>query len=207
MSESPVSSRPSRPPVYFLGIGGPNFIENKGHPAYAQLVKIGQEITMKVNPKAVVIFSAHWQASPDKIRINVAEHTDIIYDFYGFPPHYYEHKYPYKGSPELAEKVIEKLTGAGVEVERVERGLDHGAWVGLLAAFDPKTNPLNVPIVQVSLFNDEDIGRHYRMGQALESLRDEGILIIGAGMAAHNLHDFRAAMRSGSAAKTMPQVA
>jgi 4,5-DOPA dioxygenase extradiol len=51
--------------------------------------------------------------------------------------------------------------------------------------------------VQVSLFGSEDLGHHYRMGQALESLRDEGILIIGAGMAVHNLHDFRATRGRG----------
>jgi 4,5-DOPA dioxygenase extradiol len=58
-----------------------------------------------------------------------------------------------------------------------------------------------VPIVQVSLFNNEDIRRHFRMGEALQDLRDEGILIVGAGMAVHNLQDFRAARGSG---KTMP---
>jgi 4,5-DOPA dioxygenase extradiol len=55
--------------------------------------------------------------------------------------------------------------------------------------------------VQVSLYNNEDPDQHYRMGQALESLRDEGILIIGAGMAVHNLLDFRAARGTG---ETMP---
>lgn len=70
-------------------------------------------------------------------------------------------------------------------------------------AFDPKKNPLNVPIVQVSLLNGEDVDQHYRMGQALEKLRDEGILIIGAGMAVHNLLDFRA-MRMSGGSKLMP---
>lgn len=123
----------ARTPVYFLGIGGPNFIENTKHPAYAQLASIGLEITTKVKPKAVVVFSAHWQSSPNKIEINVAEQVDIIYDFYGFPAHYYEHEYPNRGSKEVAERVIEKLGTAGIEVDRVERGLDHGVWAGFMA--------------------------------------------------------------------------
>ncbi|KAF3762278.1 Extradiol aromatic ring-opening dioxygenase [Cryphonectria parasitica EP155] len=194
-----------RMPVYFLGIGGPNFMENKNHPAFKQLGIVGREITTKVRPRAVVVFSAHWQdgGASNRISINTAETTDLIYDFYGFPQHYYEYQYPNKGSPEIAEKVIAKLeeSNSGIEVERVTRGLDHGVWVGFLAAFDPEKNPLNVPIVQVSLMGNNDAMQHYQLGQALESLRDEGILIVGAGMAVHNLHDFRASRGTGA---TMP---
>jgi aromatic ring-opening dioxygenase catalytic subunit (LigB family) len=92
MASEPKDDVPARTPVYFLGIGGPNFIENTKHPASAQLASIGHEITTQVKPKAVVVFSAHWQSSPNKIEINVAEQVDIIYDFYGFPAHYYEHE-------------------------------------------------------------------------------------------------------------------
>ena len=60
---------------------------------------------------------------------------------------------------------------------------------------------MNVPIVQVSLYNNEDWDQHYRIGQALERLRDEGILIIAAGMAVHNLRDFQATRATG---ETMP---
>lgn len=126
-------SNDQRLPVYFLGIGGPNFIENRGHPAYAKLAAVGQEITKNIKPKAIVVFSAHWQDGPNTIKINVAEHKDIIYDYEGFPPHFYEVDYPNRGSPEVAERVIEKLEGAGINVERVERGLDHGVWMGFLA--------------------------------------------------------------------------
>jgi 4,5-DOPA dioxygenase extradiol len=113
----------SRMPVYFMSIGGPN---------YAKLSDVGKEITTKVKPKAIVAFSAHWQDSPNRIQINAAEDTDIIYDFYGFPPHYYEYKFPNKGSPQLANKVIEKLGGVGIEVQKVKRGLDHGVWAGFV---------------------------------------------------------------------------
>lgn len=61
-----------------------------------------------------------------------------------------------------------------------------------------------MPIVQVSLFSNEDVDLHYRMGQALEALRDEGILIIGAGMAVHNLQDFRLMRARGSGVQIMP---
>lgn len=122
-----------RLPVYFLGIGGPTFVDDTEHPAYAELAAIGQEITTEVKPKAVVVFSAHWKGDPNKIKINAAEQTDIIYDFSGFPPHYYEYEYPNKGSSEIAEKVIEKLTAANIEIERVNRGLDHGVWAGFMA--------------------------------------------------------------------------
>ena len=107
-------------------------MENTKHPAYAKLAAVGREITTNVKPKAVVVFSAHWQGGPNKIKINVAERTDLIYDFYGFPPHYYEYEYPNKGSGEVAEKVVEKLVGAGIEVERVKRGLDRGVWAGFM---------------------------------------------------------------------------
>ena len=51
------------------------------HPAYAQLEKIGREITQTVQPKAVVVFSAHWQAGPRKIEVNTAESTKLIYEY------------------------------------------------------------------------------------------------------------------------------
>lgn len=127
------SNTSKRMPVYFLGIGGPNFMEDKQHPAYHKLTETGLEITQKVQPKAVVVFSAHWQGGPSTIQINVFENTDLIYDFYGFPPHYYEYDYPNRGSREVALKVIEKLSAKGIDVEPVKRGLDHGVWVGFLA--------------------------------------------------------------------------
>ncbi|KAF7196678.1 4,5-DOPA dioxygenase extradiol [Pseudocercospora fuligena] len=169
-------------PVYFLSIGGPNFMEQTDHPAFHKLGEVGREITTKVQPKAVVVISAHWEGSRDTVKINVAEHTDIIYDFFGFPPRYYRYKFPNRGSPEIADQVIEFLEGAAINVERAERGLDHGVWV--------------------SLFADEDVDMHYRLGQALAPLRQRGIMIVGAGMAVHNLNDFRRMRVTGQT--TMP---
>ena len=51
------------------------------HPAYKKLQEIGREITTKVKPKAVVVFSAHWLGERNTIEINTAEVTDLIYEY------------------------------------------------------------------------------------------------------------------------------
>lgn len=48
-----------------------------------------------------------------------------------------------------------------------------------------------MPLVQVSLFANEDPDAHYRLGQAVSPLRERGVVIIGAGMSVHNLRDMR----------------
>ncbi|KAI0803836.1 Extradiol ring-cleavage dioxygenase, class III enzyme, subunit B [Xylaria sp. FL0064] len=182
---------PTRAPVYFVSHGGPNTMFDTEHPVYPVLQRIGQEITQKVKPKAIVVFSAHWEAGPDEIQVNTELMTDLIYDYYGFPPEYYEVKYPNIGSPELASKVIGLLQNAGIKAKGTKRGLDHGVFVGFSVAFHPERNPLNIPIVQVSQFKSQDVNQHYRLGQAVQALRDENIVVIGAGMSVHNLRDMR----------------
>ena len=68
---------------------------------------------------------------------------------------------------------------------------------GVLTAFNPQTNALNIPIIQLSLYNNEDPATHYDLGTALAPLREEGIVIIAAGMAVHNLQDYRRSRGSG----------
>lgn len=76
----------------------------------------------------------------------------------------------------------------------MRRGLDHGVWASFKVVFNPETNPLNVPIVQVSLFATEDPVQHIALGKAVSKLREEGIQIIVSGMAVHNLRDMRFGM-------------
>ncbi|KAH9994518.1 LigB-domain-containing protein [Xylariaceae sp. FL0662B] len=198
------SSKPmatNKPPVYFFSHGGPDVMFNTGHPVYPVLQNIGKEITEKVKPKAVVVFSGHWEAGPRHIEVNTAEHTDLIYDFYGFPEEYYQVQYPNKGDAGLASKILDLLNKAGIKAEGVSRGLDHGVWAGFHVAFHPEKNPLNVPLVQVSLYGNQNVDMHYQLGQAVASLRDENIVIIGAGMSVHNLRDY---MRTGGDPQPLP---
>jgi 4,5-DOPA dioxygenase extradiol len=50
------------------------------HPVYPKIQQVGKEITEKVKPKAIVVFSAHWQAGRDFVQVNTAEKTDLIYE-------------------------------------------------------------------------------------------------------------------------------
>ena len=179
-----------RTPVYFFSHGGPNVMYEKGHPVYAKLTEVGKEITEEVRPRALVVFSAHWQAlEMSTIEVNTDEMADLIYDFYGFPLHYYKEKYPNVGSKKIASKVIDALESHNVSAKPVSRGLDHGVWASFKVAFNPETNPLKIPIVQVSLFRSEDSQQHQLLGEAIRDLRSQNIQIIVSGMAVHNLRD------------------
>ncbi|KAK6436320.1 hypothetical protein LTR95_007491 [Oleoguttula sp. CCFEE 5521] len=192
-STTGASPNMTRTPVLFLSHGGPNLFEDTKHPAYAQLQKIGHQVTHQIKPKAVVVISAHWQGGPKTIEVNTATSQGLIYDYYGFPPHFYELQYPNTGSPELAERVLGHLGDAGIKSEPVRRGLDHGVFSPFYVAFNPDTNPLQVPVVQVSLFDSDSISQHLALGRALAPLRDQGIQLICSGMAVHNIRDMVAA--------------
>lgn len=126
------------------------------------------------------MISAHWEARPATLGATTPQ--PLIYDFYGFPEHHYRQQYPAPGAPALAERVRALLGAHGPVAEAPERGLDHGAYVPLVAMY-PQAD---VPVLQLSLPSlaaDE----LFALGQALEPLRDEGVLIIGSGFLTHNL--------------------
>jgi 4,5-DOPA dioxygenase extradiol len=162
------------------------------HPAYAQLQSLGREITTVVRPKAIVVISAHWQSDrPKTIEVNTSENEALLYDYYGFPRHYYAEKYPNKGSTKIAGRVMEILGENGIQSEGVERGLDHGVFVPFKAMFG-NGNELarDIPIVQVSMWDDDrDAASHIRLGEALKKLREEQVCIVCSGMSVHNLRD------------------
>ena len=52
----------------------------------------------------------------------------LIYDFYGFPKHYYDQTFESAGTPALLDDVKSALIGSEIHVEEENRGLDHGVW-------------------------------------------------------------------------------
>ncbi|KAI8341239.1 Extradiol ring-cleavage dioxygenase, class III enzyme, subunit B [Chlamydoabsidia padenii] len=176
----------TKQPVFFISHGGPNLLEDKDLPG-TFYDWFGSLIKRTLKPKAIVIISAHWQGKGGNgIYVDTSEKPKLIYDFYGFPKHYYEATWDHTGEPDIASKVIHLLNKANIKAEGKEYGNDHGVWVPLKRAMN--SNP-DIPIVEVSTFEHEDMAAHVRMGQALAPLRDEGVLIIGSGTAVHNLRD------------------
>lgn len=138
-------------------------------------------------PQAVLMVSAHWQGR-DGPEVGVTAQPKTIHDFGGFPRALYEIRYPAPGAPETAARAARLLRDAGFNVaENAERGLDHGAWVPLSLMY-PEAD---VPVFQVSLIHDAGPEDHYRLGAALQALRQQGVLIIGSGSLTHNLYEFR----------------
>jgi 4,5-DOPA dioxygenase extradiol len=138
-------------------------------------------------PRAIVMASAHWLSRKPQVGAAIAPET--IHDFRGFPSPLYELRYPAPGSPELAEQVAQLLDRANLPaVINHDRGLDHGAWVPLRLLYPDA----DIPVVPITIQPELGPAHQYAVGQALSSLRDEGVLVIGSGSITHNLHDFGA---------------
>ncbi|MBC8061164.1 MAG: dioxygenase [Clostridiaceae bacterium] len=166
----------------FLAHGSPmTAIEDNEYTNF--LSNLGQSI----KPKAIVIFTAHWES--ETLTISSADTVyDTIYDFYGFPRELYEIKYQAKGSSLIALKIQEKLTGNGIKVKKdTARGLDHGSWT-LLKHLYPNAD---IPVVQISVNASLPIKEQVEIGKALQGLGQEDILIIGSGVTVHNLREVK----------------
>jgi 4,5-DOPA dioxygenase extradiol len=166
-------------PSLFLAHGSPMLaIEESEYTDF--LAQLGRQLT---RPKAIVIFTAHWES--DILTISSSDKVyETIYDFYGFPDELYAMKYPARGSKSIAAMVAGKFEAQGISVKLDEaRGLDHGSWT-LLSRMYPKAD---IPIVQISVNPDLSPADQFKIGQSLQGLGTEDILVIGSGVTVHNL--------------------
>jgi 4,5-DOPA dioxygenase extradiol len=169
-------------PSLFLSHGAPT-LPLTDTPARAFLQQLGETLE---RPQAILVVSAHWETA--RPTVSAVDRNDTIHDFHGFPRALYDMRYPAPGSPTLATRVADLLTADGLDcaIER-SRGLDHGAWVPLLLMF-PQAD---IPVLQLSVQPHLGPEHHLRVGRALASLRQEGVLIIGSGSFTHDLSEFR----------------
>lgn len=164
-----------RLPTLFIAHGAPPLLDDAGWVA-----ELNQWAGAIPRPKAVLMLSAHWEERP--VTIGATRTVPLVYDFFGFPKHHYEQQYAAPGAPELAARIRAMLKGTQAVHDEPERGLDHGAYVPLVAMY-PQAD---VPVLQISL-PSEDPQELFALGRALRPLRDEGVLIAGSGFITHNL--------------------
>jgi 4,5-DOPA dioxygenase extradiol len=131
-------------------------------------------------PSAVLMVSAHWENAP--LTVGATDTVPLVYDFWGFPQHYYDVTYPAPGAPKLAASVRALLSSVHDVHDDPTRGLDHGAYVPLKEMYPDA----DVPVLQMSM-PSLDPGELFEVGQRLAPLRDEGVLIVGSGFFTHNL--------------------
>lgn len=162
-------------PSLFVGHGSPMLAVDaaKG----AELTRIAQGLP---RPVAVLVVSAHFERAP--ATIGATTQRPLIYDFGGFPRALYQIKYPAPPAPKLARRVRKVLAPLGRVADAPRRGHDHGTWVPMRWMY-PKAD---VPLLSLSL-PTHDPKQLWKIGRALQPLRDEGVLIVGSGNVTHNL--------------------
>ncbi|MBK5254676.1 MAG: hypothetical protein JJE39_01445 [Vicinamibacteria bacterium] len=81
----------------------------------------------------------------------------LIHDFGGFPEALYRMRYPAKGDPALATRVVE-LLGSDLASASLDCGLDHGTW-SVLCHLRPKAD---CPVVQLRIDDEASVDQPAR---------------------------------------------
>ncbi len=166
----------TRMPALFIGHGSPmNTLLN------TEVTRAWRTIGMSLpRPRAVLMISAHWLSRGSAMHMSAKPET--IHDFGGFPAELFAFQYPAQGYPQLYEPLSSALAPTPL-IKDDQWGLDHGAW-SILAHLFPDAD---VPVVQLGMDIALDASGHYALGEKLQTLREQDILIIGSGNVVHNL--------------------
>ncbi|CAG8599505.1 6484_t:CDS:10 [Acaulospora colombiana] len=161
------------------------------------LQDFGKTLRSKYDPRAVVVFSAHWESPVS----DYGAENPLLMDYYGFPRELYQVKFKSRGDSSVAQDVVQALKDAGISARTTPitesrgedgrgfsgPGLDHGVFVPFKHMFGDE---LDIPLVQVSIDGSLDPAKQWALGKAVKSLRSQKILVLSGGLTFHNLRDF-----------------
>ena len=173
--QPPETAEPGRMPAIYIGHGAPPLVDDE-----LWVSQLAEWSARLPRPRSILVVSAHWESAP--LTLGATTTVPLVYDFWGFPRHYYETTYQAPGAPELARQVAALMPDTEPVVQQPDRGLDHGAYVPLTVMY-PQAD---IPVLQLSL-PTLDPARLLDLGRRLAPLRDEGVLIVGSGFMTHGL--------------------
>jgi len=169
--------------------------------ALRQFLKdFGKFLVEKYNPKAIVVFSAHWDADGTQLVTDYEDENPLYYDYYGFAGDLFELKFKSRGDSNLANRIVDLYSKAGLTARttpiseprgidglgKMSPGLDHGVFIPFRHMFGLGTD---IPIIEVSIDSSLDPETEWNIGQVLDELRSEGVLVLCGGLTIHNLRD------------------
>jgi len=198
---------PERIPAFFFAHSSPMMEADipgapmgKNGPLSQFLQDFGRILVEKYSPKAIVVFSAHWDTEGTRLVTDYGDENPLYYDYYGFPDEFFNLKFKSRGDSELANRIVDLYTKAGLTARttpvseprgvdglgRKASGFDHGVFIPFRRMFGFE---MDIPIVEVSIDSSFDPEVEWKVGQALDGLRSEGILLLSGGLTIHNLRD------------------
>ncbi|KAI0080608.1 Extradiol ring-cleavage dioxygenase, class III enzyme, subunit B [Panus rudis PR-1116 ss-1] len=162
----------------------------------------GPALLEKYKPKGILVFSAHWETYGERVVTDYGDENSLLMDYYGFHPEMYQLEFKSRGDSELSQRVVQAFKEAGYLARTTSKleprgedgrgfsgpGFDHGVFVPFRLMFGEKF--MDVPIVEASIDGSLEPEKNWAVGQAVEMLRHEGILILSGGLIIHNLRDF-----------------
>lgn len=172
-------NRENKMPVIFSGHGSPmNAIgSNKARDGW---IRLGKELAARpVQPRVILVVSSHWATKG--LFVRRAADNPQINDMYGFPEELYRVHYTPDGSVEYADRVLEAL--GGTAAVNNDWGIDHGVW-SILSNMFPAAD---IPVVMISTDLNASAKMQFETGRRLQTLRDQGALILASGNVVHNL--------------------
>ena len=133
-------------------------------------------------PQAIVVLSAHTLTRTPVLL--AGDRHEAVYDFGNFDDRLFTLRYDAPGAGPWAQRLSQALAVAQQPLEVVRAsGLDHGIWTPLRYMF-PEANIPVLPVGWPAHWSPQDL---MRWGQALDPLRQDGVLVMGTGSLTHNL--------------------
>lgn len=172
------------PPLFIGHGGGP--LPILGDPGHREMIKSINKLHKYLpKPKEILVISAHWEE--DDFTVLENEKPRLLYDYYGFHEEAYNLDYPIYPAKDLNQKIYQLLDDNKIKYKKSSRrDYDHGVFIPLMLLY----KNLDIPVAQISINSNMNPKEHIRIGQALSSLSNDGVLILASGMSFHNMRGF-----------------